>query len=294
LNCSDTSNGSDAFHEKESKTTTTITDNSNNHDKIHSMFRMSNRIVFDLDEYLCDDDNWRDMVDKYENGQEDENVLIFNLLKRLNDSSKLSTESHRERLHSLEESAIISRKITLSKDKVYRYNSSAFTRQSSLQVSLQRSSIIFNDNAVESIDEDDSDEEEQQIRVDADDEDSGDKPFASISDDYESIGQQVASNFIANLVDGITDQGTDKRVGSIDRGVVRFNSKNMFRENSKTVEFYYDDTEEISLTNRSEGRRSRTQSADQSHHSSDTTSSGEEHLQAVRLPEFTIRKYSQN
>lgn len=301
-----------------------------NNDKIHSMFRMSNRIMFDLDQYLTDDDSWRDMIANYKDGLEDENILTFNLLMRLNDSSKISTESHRERLHSLEQSAIISRKVTMSKNKVYRYNSSNFARHSSLRVSLQRSSILFNDSAEDIGGEDESDEEgghhhqhsattrvddhddDDDASVADDDDDPGEKPSANgiISDGCKSIGQQVATSFIANLVDRITDKSStddniNKRMSSIDRGsMVRFNSKNiMFRENSKTVDsFCYDDTEEISLTNRSEGRRSRTQSADQSSqlsseedsfsHSSTAGGGGEDHVDALRLPEFTSRKYS--
>lgn len=298
------------MHEKDDK----------NNDKIHSMFRMSNRIMFDLDQYLSDDDKWRDMIANYKDGLENENILTFNLLMRLNDSSKISTESHREKLHSLEQSAIISQKVTMSKDKVFRYNSSNFARHSSLRVNLQRSSILFNDSTEDVIgDEDESDVGGEYhhpttttTRLDADDDydddDPGEKPLANgiISDSCKSIGQQVATTFIANLVDEITDKSytndnIKKRMSSIDRGsMVRFNSKNiMFRENSKTVDTYfcYDDTEEISLTNHSEGRRSRTQSADQqsqlsSEADSLSTAGGEEHVDALRLPEFTSRKYS--
>lgn len=289
-----------------------------NNDKIHSMFRMSNRIMFDLDQYLSDDDKWRDMIANYKDGLEDENILTFNLLMRLNDSSKTSTESHREKLHSLEQSAIISRKVTMSKDKVFRYNSSNFSRHSSLRVYLERSSILFNDSTEGVIgDEDESDAVGEYhhpttttTRFDADDDydDAGEKPSADGIINYgsESIGQQVATTFIANLVDGITDKSytndnINKQMNNIDRGsMVRFNSKNtMFHENSKTVDTYfcYDDTEEISLTNHSEGRRSRTQSADQQSHLSSeedslSTMGGEEHVDALRLPEITSRKYS--
>jgi hypothetical protein len=295
------------MHEKDDK----------NNDKIHSMFRMSNHIMFDLDQYLSDDDKWRNMIANYKDGLEDENILTFNLLMRLNDSSKISTESHREKLHSLEQSAIISRKVTMSKDKVFRYNSSNFARHSSLRVYLERSSILFND-STEDVNESDVRGEYHHpttttTRFDADDDydddDPGEKPLVNgiiISNGCKSIGQQVATTFIANLVNGITDKSytndnINKRMSSIDRAsMVRFNSKNtMFHENSKTVDnfFCYDDTEEISLTNHSEGRRSRTQSADQqsqlsSEEDSLSTVGGEEHVDALRLPEFTSSKYS--